>query len=376
MAIHQGKVLHLVDSLGLGGTQAILRDYFGGRPTDRGVHLYGLRTVSRQMHIDHPNVAVNASPLRFSIMPLFDLRRIVRREGIGVLHCHLFRSQVFGYLLKRLFFPDIVLVFHEHGRVVGREGESGFEALMFRWFLRLAWPHVDRFICISDHTCSRLLKLIPGARPTTIVVSNPIPVYPQEGVTFDRDALRRDHGIPVDAFVVGFAARLIERKGWKDFLDAVALVSKRMPVHFLLAGDGEDRARAEAHIAAIGLADRGRMLGHIDWMEPFYECLDCFVMPSHWEPHGLAHLEAQGFGVPTVVARVPGLESTVHDGVDSLLFESGNVEALAACIERVAGDAALRLRLAAGGRANSARYTMEAFASTLDTIYASLERAR
>ena len=366
------RVLHLVDSLGLGGTQAILKDYFGARPGDPAVHLYGLRTVPRQMHIDHPNVAVNRSPLRFSLLPLLDLRRLVLREDIGVLHCHLFRAQVFGYLLKVLFFPRIVLVFHEHGRVVGREGESGFEAAMFRWFLRLSRRQVDRFICISEHTRSRLLKLIPGAGPTTIVVSNPIPVYPLQGQAVDRAALRRAHGVPRDSFVVGFAARLIERKGWGDFLDAVARLAPQVPIYFLLAGDGEDSPKAEARVRELGLAGHGRMLGHIEWMEAFYECLDCFVMPSHWEPHGLAHLEAQGFGVATVVSRVPGLESTVHDGVDSLLFPAGDVAALAACIERLARDPALRGRLGVGGRANSERYTMDAFASTLDTIYAHL----
>lgn len=366
------QVLHLVDSLGLGGTQAILKDYFGAHQGDPTVHLYGLRTVPRQVHIGHPNVAVNSSPLRFSLLPLLELRRIVLGKRIGVLHCHLFRAQVFGFLLKRLFFPKITLVFHEHGRVVGREGESGFEAAMFRWFLRVSWRHVDRFICISEHTSSRLLKLIPGAAPTTIVVSNPIPVYPQEGLAVDRAALRRDHGVPADAFVVGFAARLVERKGWNDFLEAVALAAKRMPVFFLLAGDGEDRAKAEARIRELGLGERGRMLGHIEWMEAFYVCLDCFVMPSHWEPHGLAHLEAQGFGVPTIISRVPGLESTVHEGVDALLFAAGDVEALAGCIERLARDPALRSKLGVGGRANSERYTMDAFASTLDTIYANL----
>lgn len=371
-----GNILHAIDSLAVGGAQTILRDYFAAHAGDAALHLYGLRTVPRQMQIEHPNVAVNGSPLRFSLLPLLELRRIVQRNGIGVLHCHLFRAQVFGFLLKRLFFPRITLVFHEHGRVVGREGESSFEEAMFRLFLRVAWRHVDRFICISEHTSSRLLKLIPGAAPTTIVVSNPIPVYPQEGLSVDRVALRRAHGVPKDAFVVGFAARLIERKGWREFLEAMAIVARRRSVYFLLAGDGEDRARVEARIREPDLARHGRMLGRIEWMEAFYECLDCFVMPSHWEPHGLAHLEAQGFGVPTIVSRVPGLESTVHSEVDSLLFEGGNVAELAACIERLAGDKALRSKLAEGGRANSERFSMDAFASTLDKIYATLGRSK
>lgn len=126
MSTTSGDVLHLVDSLGLGGTQTILKDYFESRSGDRTVHLYALRKVPRQTVIAHSNVQVNSSASRFSIAPLFHLRRLVRERGIGILHCHLFRAQVFGFLLKALFFPRITLVFHEHGRAVGREGESAW----------------------------------------------------------------------------------------------------------------------------------------------------------------------------------------------------------------------------------------------------------
>lgn len=366
------SVLHIVDSLGLGGTQTILKDYLEGQDAGGSVHLYALRTVPKQIRIDHPHVVVDPSALRFSIEPLLALRRIVRERKIRVLHCHLFRAQVFGYLLKVMFYPGIALIFHEHGRAVGREGESRLEALAFRWFLRLAWSKVARFICVSEFTRSSLLRLIPRAESITTVVSNPIPVHPRTGDIPDRAALRRAAGIPDDAFVVGFASRLVERKGWRDFLDAVAILAPKIPVFFLLAGDGEDRAKVEAHIRNVGIEERGRMLGHIDWMPRFYVCLDCFAMPSHWEPHGLAHLEAQSFGVPIVISRVPGLASTVR-GDDALLFEAGDVQGLADCIHRVAADKALRDRLAAGGVENAARYSRSHFSDDLEEIYATVE---
>ncbi len=368
-----GNVLHLVDSLGLGGTQSILKDYFESRAgDDRTIHLYGLRAVARQMQIAHPNIEVNPSSLRFSLVPLLALRRIIRQKAIAVLHCHLFRAQVFGYLLKTIFFPRITLVFHEHGRAVGQEGESGLEALVFRCFLRAAWRRVDCFICISDHTRNRLLQVIPAAAPATTVVANPIPVHPRKGESQDRERMRRETGIPQGAFVLGFASRLVERKGWGDFLNAVKRLSAHLPVYYLLAGDGEDREKVEARVRELGLESQGRLLGHIDYMRQFYGVLDCFVMPSLWEPHGLAHLEAQSFAVPVVVANVPGLEATVHAGHDALLFPPGDASALAVEIRRIAEDAGLRASLAAGGLANAAHYTMDGFAASLKKIYSSV----
>lgn len=372
MTITKPRVLHLVDSLGLGGVQTILKEYFAARPTDPDVFLYALRTVPREIAVEHPNLRTHGSSTRFSLAPLSDLRRIVDDENIMVLHCHLFRAQVFGYLLKCLYFPTIKLVFHEHGRAVGREGESGVEALLFRAFLRIASGRVDRFICISEITRTRLLALAPGAEHKATVVANPIPFYPGRDHLLDRKALRKLRGVPQDAFVVGFASRLVERKGWSDFLGAMALLAPGLPIHFLLAGDGEDRARAQARILELGLQDRGTMLGHIDWMPDFFTILDCFVMPSHWEPHGLAHLEAQSFRLPVVVSRVPGLSSTVHADVDALVFDAGDPRGLADCVHRLAVDLALRERLVVGGVANAKRYSRENFDASIAGVYATL----
>jgi glycosyltransferase involved in cell wall biosynthesis len=363
------NVLHAVDSLGLGGTQSILKQYFEAHREDRRLHLYALRCLPQQVRIDHPNVLVHARSRRFSLRPLFELRTILSERSVGILHCHLFRSQVFGYLAKLLFAPHLALIFHEHGRAVGREGESGLEAFLFRCFLRIAWRRVERFVCISELTRTRLLQLIPGARDRTTVVANPIPVWPHDAPADTRVEARASLEIPDGSFVVGFASRLVERKGWADFLAAIALLAPRSPIYFLLAGDGEDRVKVEARVAELGIADRGRVLGHVDWMQRFYSALDCFVMPSHWEPHGLAHLEAQSFGVPVIVSRVPGLESTVHADVDALLFKVGDVEDLAECITRLSQDTSLRIGLASAGLANAAHYSMDAFSASLDTLY-------
>lgn len=368
------RVLHVIDSLGLGGAQSVLKGYFEENAADHDMHLYALRHVKGEARVVHPNAMVDPSSGRFSLRPLLALRRIVRERSIGILHCHLFRAQVFGFLLKLFFFPNAALVFHEHGRVVGRESEPYLEMVLFRAFLRLAWRRVDRFVCVSEHPRERLLELLPRAGERVVVVLNPIPVRPRPGEPADRESIRRAESVPTGAFVVGFAARLVQNKGWQEFLAAVALIAPRLPVFFLIAGDGDDRRKVEARIRELGLEGRGRMLGQIDWMNRFYRCLDCFVLPSHWEAHGLGQLEAQSFGVPVVASRVSGLEDTVHEGEDALLFPPGDAAALADCLSRIAGDAALRSRLAAAGPANAGRFTTEAFAAGLRQVYDAVDR--
>jgi glycosyltransferase involved in cell wall biosynthesis len=367
------RVLHVIDSLGFGGAQAILKNYLESRAGGEEVHLFSLRRAPNPVPIVHGNVAVAASSSRFSPRPMLQLRRIVLRERIEVLHCHLFRAQVFGFALKRLFFPGITLVFHEHGRVVGREGESWLEAWAFRVFLHVAASHVDRFVCISDLTREALFAIIGDVRERAVVVHNPIQSasHPDE---IDRVVMRRQLSVPHRAFAVGFAARMVERKGWREFLGAIERVAAVTPTYFLLAGDGEDRDKVAAHIRERGLASTGRLLSHVGEMSQFYPALDCFVAPPHWEPHGLSHLEAQSYGVPIVVSNVPGLNGTVHAELDALLCPAKDASGLAEQILRIAQDPELRQCLAERGRANAEEYTIDAFASALERVYAGTVR--
>lgn len=99
------KVLNIIDSLEVGGAQFFAKWIFEARLDKRDVFLYALRLTSSRVSINHPNVLMDPCARRFSLEPLSRLRRLIRKEGIEVLHCQLFRSQVFGWVLKRLFFP-------------------------------------------------------------------------------------------------------------------------------------------------------------------------------------------------------------------------------------------------------------------------------
>lgn len=70
-----------------------------------------------------------------------------------------------------------------------------------------------------------------------------------------------------------------------------------------------------------------------------YSTFDVLVAPSVWvEPFGLVAAEAVARGVPVIAADSCGLEETVLNGVNGLLFERGSEAALAAALNRCASD--------------------------------------
>jgi len=75
---------------------------------------------------------------------------------------------------------------------------------------------------------------------------------------------------------------------------------------------------------------------------------DVLLVPSvWWETFGLTTREAFQAGVPVLASRIGGLAEAFEEGRGGLFFEPGDVPGLAATMERVAGDADLRRRLAA-----------------------------
>ncbi len=94
------QVVHIVDSLTIGGAQRVLKTYFESEKNSRNVHLLSLREVDDPVAIDHRNVKVSKGRGRYSLRPLKDIARLTKREDITILHCHLFRAQIFGLLIK------------------------------------------------------------------------------------------------------------------------------------------------------------------------------------------------------------------------------------------------------------------------------------
>lgn len=85
-----------------------------------------------------------------------------------------------------------------------------------------------------------------------------------------------------------------------------------------------------------------------------YREADIVVAPSIWEePFGLVAVEAMASGRPVCAARVGGLQETVVDGETGLLFERNSATGLAACLNRLLDDAALRRRMGEAGRARA-----------------------
>jgi glycosyltransferase involved in cell wall biosynthesis len=188
----------------------------------------------------------------------------------------------------------------------------------------------------------RAVALGWGLDPQRVtVVPNPAPGVPLRPTRDDARA-----ALGVEGFALGVAGRLTAQKALGGTLGAVA----RIPgVELLVRGDGPERPALEHRAAELGVADRVRFLGTgtRDDVIELFRAVDVALVTSAWEnlPHTL--LEALAAGTPVIATDVGGIPEVLHDGENGLLVPAGDVDAVAAAIERLARDDALRASLAA-----------------------------
>ncbi|MGC8880104.1 MAG: glycosyltransferase family 4 protein [Anaerolineae bacterium] len=72
--------------------------------------------------------------------------------------------------------------------------------------------------------------------------------------------------------------------------------------------------------------------------ERIYPYADVLVLPSRAEGFGLVLLEAMSFGMPVIAVNAWAMPEIVQDGVNGYLIPPGSLEALTACMERIAQD--------------------------------------
>lgn len=148
-----------------------------------------------------------------------------------------------------------------------------------------------------------------------------------------------------DPLRIVYVGRLSPRKGVAVAVRALAaLRAQGRPATLELVGDvfaGYEWFRAELLelVGALGLADYVRFSGFLTPVWPAYARADVAVVPSlSTEPFGNVSVEAQLAQRPVVVAATQGLVETVLDGHTGLAVPPDDPAALAAALQRLAGN--------------------------------------
>lgn len=300
------------------------------------------------------------------------LARIVRREGIAILHARSRAPAWSAWMAARATGARFVTTYHGTYNE-GFPGKRLYNSVMARG---------ERVIAISEFIAGHLAAR-HGTDPARIRVI-PRGVDP---ALFDPDgidparvaALRLAWSLPADGPpVVMLPGRLTRWKGGMVLVEAMARLG--LPAIAVLVGGAEPRregyrASLEALIAARGLGDRLRLAGHCADMPAALLLADVVVHAStDPEAFGRTVIEAQAMRRPVIASDLGAPRETVEEAGTGWRVPPGDPAALAQAIHWVLTMPAAE-RLAVGARARAAvlaRYTTRAMQDATIAVYREL----
>ncbi len=172
-----------------------------------------------------------------------------------------------------------------------------------------------------------------------------------------------------------FVGNLLERKGVKDLLRAVALPTlTSRDVELTMAGGGPVETYREM-AAGLGIGDRVNFTGWVsqDDTRSLMVNADALILPAYDEGLPLVILEALASGTPVICTPVGSIPEVLEQDNTALFVTPGDAAGIADAIAALIDDPAGRKSLAANGAAIYQRlFTMDAFVRSIGSIYAAL----
>ncbi len=308
-------------------------------------------------------------PVWYVIAGAVAIGRLCRRESYDVIHVHWpLPHALFGWIGQKVGGAAIVTTFYGVEFQWAKRPGSPFTRFL-TWAARIS----QTVVAISTHTARRVAALAPDTAVRVVPYTVALP-----------PAGRREAPAP-GVFRILFVGRLVERKGVRYLLEALARLPGRVGARLEVVGDGPERPALEALTERLGVSGRVTWRGWVSQAElqQAYARASGFVLPAvvdargDTEGLGVVLLEAMNQRVPVIASGVGGITDIVRHEDTGLLVPPGDPDALAAALLRLALDAPLGARLSERGyRLLQEQFTWDAIVPAWKGIYAAAAEAR
>ena len=302
----------------------------------------------------------------FRLSTLRQLRSVVRRNKVDVIHSHGKGAGTYSRPLAMLTRRPVVHTFH--GVHVGEYGTIA--RTLYLLVERLLGLVTAAGISVSAGEQTSVLehRLVPTRR--SVVVDNGVVIptqldRPEPSATLRIVAVNRyDHQKNPELLV-----RIIETLG------ANASIG---PVKLTVLGTGDKFEHIDQTIRASAAIADGRveveLVGATTTPRAYFQAADVFLSTSRWEGMPLAVLEAMSEGLPVVATNVVGNRDVVDDGVHGLLFDNDDAASAVDALKRCT-DADLVASLGDNARHRAATdFSVEAMANATADVYRRIHR--
>jgi len=325
------KVLHVIDSLGVGGMERVVIDVANGLDAERFTQ--AVCCISRRgeaakfLRDDVRCIDLGKGAKADRLMPL-KLARVIRQQQPDIVHSQSWSGV--DTAIAKLLTRDIRLVHSEHGRNFPHlDAEPWGRRIARRGVYQLADAAFAVSSELRDFYCCETGFSVQRMR----VIPNGVDVRRIDEANWR--GVREEFGLAADDFVIGTVARLDATKDTMTLARAFARLPQHGKLKLLVVGDGSERARLEQFAAESGLKAAIIFAGARLDVPRLLGAMNVFALSSLSEGMPITVLEAMAARLPVVATNVGALPELIEEGLTGFLVEPRQAEAMAERLARL-----------------------------------------
>lgn len=228
-----------------------------------------------------------------------------------------------------------------------------------------SYGRLDAVVALTKPTVAWLASHTSAKRMS--VIANPVswPMPCARPVRSPAELVR-----PGRRMLIG-VGRLVDEKGFDLLLLAFLRIAHRVPAwDLVIVGEGLRRSALESQIAASGLQERVSLAGRVGNVGDWYAAADLYVMSSRVEGFPNTLVEAMASGLPAVSFDCEtGPADIIRDGIDGLLAPPGDVDALAAALQKLIEGERLRSAMSIRAIEVRERFSLERITALWEQLF-------
>lgn len=284
-------VLHVIETLGLGGAEKAVVQAVNNNPDYRHIVaiLHGPEVLKSQLK-DATFINLNAASVFGRVKAISKLKRAILENNVDIVHAQLFSSTIVGRMASRGVCPFVFTL-------QSMLGEDLFKKnYMARMVEKFTLSRNDYIIAVSNEALKDYRKYILADDRKVTVIYNCI-----EEKFFAESFKRYVPGKKLRMVAVG---NLKPLKNHDYILDAL----KHLPsddFHIDIYGDGVLHEHLQNRITAEHLP--ATLMGNVSDLDTRLGDYDIYLHCSKYEGSSLAVFEAMASGLPLIVSDIPVL---------------------------------------------------------------------
>lgn len=337
------KVLYVTT---IGPTMSFFYDLFKDFKNN-GVEIELACSLSRPVANNILELGITVHEISFSRSPLSksnlkaykQLKKLIENEKYDIVHCHTPNASVITRLVcKKLRKKNGLKVFYTAHGFHFYKG-----APLKNWFIyypieKYCSRYTDKLITINQEDY-KLAKSKFHAKEICYVPGVGVDLKKFENVQVDKNAKRREIGVPEDSFLIISVGELSKRKNHRVIIQAMAKINDGN-IHYIIVGQGAKLLELKKDAEHKGLENNVHFLGYRNDIAELYKASDICCLPSIHEGLSVALMEAMACKVPVICSKIRGNIDLIN-AETGFLVDTHDVDGYASALYRCFKDYAI-----------------------------------